>query len=361
MTFRCAYRAFEEKRIALPLLKSIISRLLPILDSTGAVEAQHQGPLTVLMAPVSKCLGVCSRQGNDKKGMPQLGRPGAEGILEEVQSVWGKMVDTVLKNACHEDLGTLSPLLAAALSSSNTKIQNRAVECWNENFGHGAEKSQLPATLQYCLKKLSKRVHINMPQNADDSKACGSPTDSPGDESQISISAQSQGPLLPKSPARLISAHLQGTGSLLPSSKRAGSRPGSLHNTPARSPAIFQGRISSPHSSGDIAAAHFVSPFQARISSSEKTEVKSEAFSSEDARDVDYVQIANAKRKLHLTEHQRESRKAACTGLSYTSLEDPESRMVGIEGEMLMMPSDSRTQWGDSADITGPSASIGTE
>jgi len=71
---------------------------------------------------------------------------------------------------------------------------------------------------------------------------------------------------------------------------------------------------------------------------------------SEDARDVDYVQIANAKRKLHLTEHQREVRKAACmgSGMSYTSLEDPESRMVGAEGEMLLIPSDSRTQWSDS-------------
>ena len=323
MTFRCAYRAFEEKRVALPLLKSVISRLLPILDHTLAADVQHQGPLSVLMAPMSKCLGACSRQGNDNTGMPQLGRAGAEGILDEVQSAWDKMVDTLLKSASHEDLGTLSPLLVAALSNSNSKIQNRAVECWNENFGDGAEKSQLPATLQYCLKKLSKRVHINMQQNADDSKVCGSPADK--DESQIAFS---QGSLLLKSPARLISTHLQGNGSLLSNSKRAGSRPGSVHNTPARSPAKTK----------------------LLLSSSEKTEVKSEALMSEDARDVDYVQIANAKRKLHLTEHQREVRKAACmgSGMSYTSLEDPESRMVGAEGEMLLIPSDSRTQWSDS-------------
>ena len=53
--------------------------------------------------------------------------------------------------------------------------------------------------------------------------------------------------------------------------------------------------------------------------------------------------------QLLLTEHQREARKAARTrdaantGLSYTRLDEPESRMVGMESEMLLFPSDSRT------------------
>jgi hypothetical protein len=94
--------------------------------------------------------------------------------------------------------------------------------------------------------------------------------------------------------------------------------------------------------------------------SADKTEVKSDAPASEEAGDAEYVQIANAKRKLLLTEHQREARKEARTAgaltySSYTSLEDPESRMQGLEGEMLLMPSDSRTQW-DSDKSNWPSA-----
>ena len=319
--FRCTYRAFEEKRIECALLKSVIARLLPILDHTFAVGMQYN-LLGVLIAPVSKCLAACSRPGNESKGSLHLGRPGADGIADEVELAWSKVVETVLKNASHKDLGSLSPLLVSALSNTNPKIQNKAVECWNSTFCNYSDSSELPATLLYVLKKLSKRVHINLPQNADER---ASPTSN--EESQTSLPTQSQEAfILTKSPARLMSTQPSGKGSLLPSKKRAGSRPGSLHNTPSRSPG------------------------KACISSEGKTEVKAEGQMFQEARDVDYVQIANAKRKLLLTEHQREARKEARTGaggLSYTSLEDPESRMAGVEGEMLLMPSDSRTQWSE--------------
>jgi hypothetical protein len=190
----------------------------------------------------------------------------------------------------------------------------------------GVNKAELPVPLQYCLKKLSKRVHIKS-LAADDTKCSGSPTSN--DESQMDFNSQSQGPVvLTKSPARLMITQLHGKGSLL--------RPDSVENTPSRSHA------------------------KAPILSADKTEVKSDAPASEEAGDAEYVQIANAKRKLLLTEHQREARKEARTAgaltySSYTSLEDPESRMQGLEGEMLLMPSDSRTQW-DSDKSNWPSA-----
>lgn len=324
LAFRSGYRAFEEKRIDLAVLKSIISRLRPILDQMVAVEARCQGPLGVLAAPITKCLSACSRQGN--KAQFNLGSSGSEGILDEVEGVWTKMAETILKGASCSDIGVLSPLLVSALSNSNTRIQHQAVQVWNDNFGSGAEKSSIPATLQYCLKKLSKRVHISMPQNAEDRNGSGSPTNN--EDSQMGVSSLSQEPLTfaDKSPVRIMNFQNHGKGSLL--SKRDGSRAGSRRNTPSCSPAK--------------AAA-----------SGDKTEVKSEALMSEDARDVDYVQIANTKRKLLLTEHQREARKEArkaAGGLGYTSLEDPESRMAGVDGEMLLMPSDSRSHWGGTSD-----------
>ena len=165
-----------------------------------------------------------------------------------------------------------------------------------------------------------------MPQNSEDSNGSGSPTNN--EDSQMGFPSLSQEPLTfaDKSPVRVMNFQNHGKGSLL--SKRAGSRAGSQRNTPSCSPAK--------------AAA-----------SGDKTEVKSEALMSEDARDVDYVQIANTKRKLLLTEHQREARKEArkaAGGLGYTSLEDPESRMAGVDGEMLLMPSDSRSHWGGTSD-----------
>jgi hypothetical protein len=327
LVFRSAYKAFEEKKIALKLLKSIISRAVPILVQTVAVGGHHQGLLAVVCGPMLKLLGACSRQGNDSKGISTLGCPGAGGIADEVELVWQKMVETVLKDANHTDLGTLSPLLVSALSNTNSKIQNLAVEYWNSNLSAGVDKSELPVPLQYCLKKLSKRVHIKSLQAADDTKGSGSPTSN--DESQMDFNSQSQGPVvLTKSPARLMITQLHGKGSLL--------RPDSVENTPSRSHA------------------------KAPILSADKTEVKSDAPASEEAGDAEYVQIANAKRKLLLTEHQREARKEARTAgaltySSYTSLEDPESRMQGLEGEMLLMPSDSRTQW-DSDKSNWPSA-----
>ena len=313
LVFRSAYKAFEEKKIALELLKSIISRAVPILDQMVAAGGHYQGPMTVVTAPMLKLLGACSRQGNDSKGSLQLGCAGTGGIADEVEQVWAKMVETVLKDASHTDLGTLSPLLVSALSNTNSKIQNLAVEYWNSTLSAGVDKSALPVPLQYCLKKLSKRVHINSLQPAEDTQGSGSPLSN--EEGHL----ESQGPvMLTKSPARPMNTQLRGKGSLL--------RPDSVENTPSRSPA------------------------KAKISSADKTEVKSDAPAGEDAGDTEYVQIANAKRKLLLTEHQREARKEARTAgaltySSYTALEDPESRMVGVEGEMLMMPSDSRTQW----------------
>jgi len=319
LAFRSAFRAFEEKRIDLSLLKSIVCRLRPILEQTVAADADCRGPLGLLAASITKCLSACSRQ--TSKGALSLGRPGAEGILDEVEAVWAKTTQTILKSATHNDIAALSPMLVAALSNSNSKILNLGVQAWNDTFGNSQEKLDLPATLQYCLKKLSKRVQINMPQNSEDSNGSGSPTNE---------DTLSQEPLnLEKSPARLMNFQHHGKGSLL--QKRDGSRQGSQRNTPSASPAK--------------AAA-----------SGDKTEVKGDLLMSEDARDVDYVQIANAKRKLLLTEHQREARKearlaaGAAAGLAYTSLEDPESRMMGVEAEMLLMPSDSRSHFGGTLD-----------
>ena len=109
--------------------------------------------------------------------------------------------------------------------------------------------------------------------------------------------------------------------------------PGSLKNTPSCSPAKAEAINSA-----------------ARLSSSERTEVKDQLL-SEDARDVDYVQIANAKRKLLLTEHQREALREQKmhkteAGIAYSALEDTggESRFASMNvGEMLVMPSDSCT------------------
>ena len=115
----------------------------------------------------------------------------AGGIADEVEQVWAKMVETVLKEANHKDLGTLSPLLVSALSNTNNNILNLAVEYWNSNLSAGVDKSALPVALQYCLKKLSKRVHINSLQAADDTQGSGSPTSN--DEGQMDLNSQPWG------------------------------------------------------------------------------------------------------------------------------------------------------------------------
>ena len=342
---RCALRAVEEKRINVSLLKSIISRLLPILEYNAGVEAQDQGhaaQLAVLVTPISKCLLTCSRQGSAGPG--GLGRPGTDGIVDETEAVWTKMVETVLKKASLKNVANLSPMLVAALSHTNSKIQCQAVECWNANFGDDTGYVDLPAKLQYCLKKLAKRVQITLPQKNVQSVTTTSTTinedagrsdsSSSNDDSQMGVPGQAPAqPALHKSPVRLPGTQTQGKGSLLSVAKRAGSRSGSLKNTPSCSPAKAEAINSA-----------------ARLSSSERTEVKDQLL-SEDARDVDYVQIANAKRKLLLTEHQREALREQKmhkteAGIAYSALEDTggESRFASMNvGEMLVMPSDSCT------------------
>ena len=165
IAFRHAYRAFEGGVIGVNLLKQIISRLRPILDKTIIVETELLGIVQLLVTPLSKCLASCSRRSSDGSSTALLGRPGPEGIADEVESVWTKVVDRMLNYASMKDVEVLSPLLVSALSSSNTKILNMAVECWNTKFGNGMTDSELPAKLRYCLKKLSKRVEISIPKN----------------------------------------------------------------------------------------------------------------------------------------------------------------------------------------------------
>jgi len=252
----------------------------------------------------------------------KLHHRGAGGLAEEAEAVWSAAAHAVTRcappqAADADTLAALAPAFAAALGTTSIAVSNRAVEAWNASFGRAALPLEYPAELRAALARLSKKAAIEAPGlRAED--VAGAPTTPPSAER--SDSSDDVRPRVAASPARAPRTPLMSRGSLLSPAPRPHASP----LRPTRSPQACPARL-----------APAALPAAEQGGSYERIEPAQQ-------------------RRLVLTEHQREALRAHAEerpagALSYTGLEDAESRLAFAAIADVATRSDSRTQWSRAA------------
>eukprot|EP00960_Hanusia_phi_P035108 751494-Hanusia_phi.AAC.3 len=314
----CWFNAIGSDRLNLPLFKSCLRSYVPLVDRLNSTES-FVNLVIQAKSSILQCLRCCDRHDSTSK-LYQLHHHGPAGIADEVELVWGKLMQALARcypwgSSADELLSTVCDLFVSAMEGTNVQLKNKALDTWNETFGKSKGLLKIDETLMKVLVKLSKRVKVafpgNQPLDAEDANL------ETGSDERNASPVTAEATLTQSvsfSPARQVAAR----GSLL-------AQQGSRNSTPVRNSA--EKKRSTPASEAMAAAP--------------------------EDRGKDFIQIAHAKRKLVLTEHQREvrsqQREAAGVVLNYSGLEDAESRWGNSVEEAMLIRSDSRTQWSEAS------------